>query len=76
MGLKPLIVARMLPETWIFEIIGKGGYAMIMEWQFYPRYLRDLVDRIRNELGLPVDTPRAIAQGTMDRFINWHERNK
>jgi hypothetical protein len=26
------------------------------------------------ELGLPVDSPKALEQGTMDRFMRWYEK--
>ena len=31
----------------------------------------DLADEIRVKLALPVDTPKRIEQGTMQRFENW-----
>ena len=31
--------------------------------------------RERGELGLPVDSPRALADGTMARFVDWHVKN-
>ncbi|MGH8067564.1 MAG: hypothetical protein ACRERE_20500 [Candidatus Entotheonellia bacterium] len=40
------------------------------------RYLRLLSDslatRVARELGLPVDAPRALAAGTMERCLRWH----
>ena len=27
------------------------------------------------ELGLPVDAPRALSGGTMERFLRWHGKN-
>lgn len=44
---------------------------MIMRYQFYPWTHKAIADRIRNELGLPVDTPKRIEQGTMQRFEKW-----
>lgn len=75
LGIRPVFVARMLPETWIYEIVQEGGFALILEWQLYPKVLSDLVKRIRRELELAVDMPRAIKDGTMARFTRWHERN-
>jgi hypothetical protein len=34
---------------------------------------RDLPRRVRMELGLPVDAPRAPEEGTAARFLRWHE---
>ncbi len=44
---------------------------MIMGYQFYPWTHKDVADKIRQTLGLPVDTPKRIEQGTMQRFENW-----
>ena len=44
---------------------------MIMGYQFYPWTHTDLAREIRTELGLPVDTPRRIEDGTMQRFERW-----
>jgi hypothetical protein len=35
----------------------------------------DLAKRVARELGLPVDSPRALADGRMTRFERWHEKN-
>jgi hypothetical protein len=52
-------------------LVQAGGYAMIMGFQFYPWTHKELADKIRDTLGLPVDTPKRIEQGTMQRFENW-----
>jgi hypothetical protein len=74
LGVRPVFAARMLPKSWIHELNQQGGYAMIMKYQLYPWTHMDLVKRVRAELGLPVDAPRALLQGTRDRFIAWHGR--
>jgi hypothetical protein len=56
------------------ELIDAGGFALILRYQQYRGHFRGLAERVRWELRLPVDTPRALAEGTMDRFTNWHER--
>jgi len=33
-----------------------------------------LAKRIRRELDLPVDTPRALLEGTMKRVLKWHQK--
>jgi len=70
-----MFVVRMIPKTWIKELIDRGGYAMILKYQLYPWTHRDLAQRVARELGLPVDAPRALADGTMERFLRWHEKN-
>lgn len=73
-GVRPVFAARMLPRSWINQIIQAGGYAMIMKFQMYPPLLRDLARRVADETGMPVDSPRALQDGTMQRFVNWHEK--
>ena len=71
LGLKPVFAVRYIPKTWIEALIEVGGYAMIMGHQFYPWTHADLAREIRENLSLPVDTPRRIEAGTMQRFENW-----
>ncbi|MCI3950715.1 MAG: putative metal-dependent hydrolase [Burkholderiales bacterium] len=40
--IKPVFAARMLPKSWINEIIQGGGYAMILKYQLYPIAHREL----------------------------------
>lgn len=47
---------------------------MILKYQLYPWSHRQLATRVQKELGLPVDSPRALAEGTMARFLRWHEQ--
>lgn len=75
LGVRPVFVVRMMPKTWIKELIDSGGYGMILKYQLYPWTHRDLAARIAQELGLPVDAPRALADGTMERFLRWHKNN-
>ncbi len=76
LGLRPIMACGMLPRTWAWEdVIEEGGYAMILGYQLYPWGYRDLARRVREELGLPVDSPRRLADGTMLKFMKWHRRN-
>ena len=75
LGLYPVFAARMLPRSWMKELIDQGGYGMILKFQLYPWTHVELARRVARELGLPVDAPRQLAEGTMDRFIAWHEKN-
>jgi hypothetical protein len=34
---------------------------------------QSLVSALRERFELPVDTPRRLAEGTMTRFVNWHD---
>lgn len=74
LGVRPVFAARMLPRTWIGHLARKhAGFALIFKYQLYPWGFRDLAKRVREELGLPVDSPRALAEGTMQRFLDWHQ---
>jgi hypothetical protein len=70
-GVTPVFAVRALPRSWINVLVQVGGYAMIMRYQFYPWSHKDVADKISGTLGLPVDTPKRIEQGTMQRFENW-----
>ena len=74
LGIKPLFIMRHSPKTYNWEIIQRDGYAMIFETQIYPFGQKELVEKIKEVLGLSVDCPRAIPEGIIDRFIKWHER--
>jgi hypothetical protein len=73
LGLIPVFVVRMIPRTWVSELVKEGGFALILKYQLYPWTHRHLARRVQSELGLPVDAPRALESGTMDRFTRWHE---
>jgi hypothetical protein len=75
LGVVPMFVCRALPKTWIHEVNDAGGFCLILRWQLYPPTHRDLVDQLREEFDLPVDTPRALRDGTMKRFTDWHAEN-
>jgi hypothetical protein len=74
LGLKPLFAVRMLPKSWVKEVVDAGGFALILKYQLYPWAHRDLARRVQDQLGLPVDAPAALQDGTMERFVRWHLR--
>jgi hypothetical protein len=74
LGIKPLFIMRYSPKDYNWQIIQKGGYAMIFETQIYPFGQQNVVNRIKEVLSLPVDCPRAIPSGIIDRFMRWHNR--
>jgi hypothetical protein len=73
--IRPLFVMRMAPKTYIHMINKLGGYALIFKYQLYDLSQIKVVTRIKEELGLPVDCPRAIYEGTMQRLEKWHKKN-
>lgn len=72
--LTPLFIMRMAPKSYIARIVGAGGYALIVGWQLYPFGREALAKEVKERLGLPVDCPRAISEGTIGRLSSWHER--
>ncbi len=74
LGLRPVFAVRTLPKTWAYDVIAAGGYAMVLGYQFYPSSHKELARRVQSELELPVDAPAALSEGTMDKFVAWHQR--
>lgn len=74
LGIRPVFAVRMIPTHWIDELRRKGGFALILKYQLYPWSLKDLAKRIVEQLELPVDTPRRLEDGTMERFTKWHQK--
>jgi hypothetical protein len=75
LDLRPVFVARMLPKGWIKEIVDEGGFALILKYQLYPWTHKELASQVAMELGLPVDAPKALEDGTMKRFMRWHRKS-
>jgi len=75
LGLRPLFVARMMPESYIDEAYEAGGFSWVLKNQFYPLAFEDLAARVRKTLGLPVVCARGIPQGDLQRFVSWHEKS-
>ena len=73
LGLRPVFVVRMMPKSWMFELIQAGGFGLILKYQLYPWTHKELGRHVAKELGLPIDAPRAIQEGTMARFLKWHK---
>lgn len=75
LGVRPVFVVRMMPKTWIYEVNQAGGFVLVLKYQLYPPTHRVLARKVKEELGLPVDSPRVLEEGTIKRFTDWHERN-
>lgn len=72
LGLKPLFIVRMAPKSYVEEVRRTGGFTLIFKFQLYPFGHDELARRVKEQLGLPVACPVAIADGTVERFLNWH----
>lgn len=75
LGIKPVFVVRMLPKSWIYEVSKSGGFVLILKYQLYPWTHSDLANKVATNFGLPVDAPRALEEGTMERFMVYHRKN-
>jgi hypothetical protein len=72
LGIRPVFAVRMLPKSWINEVWQAGGFALILKYQLYPVAHKELAKRVRGELQLPVDAPKALSDSTVERFVKWH----
>jgi len=72
LGLVPLFIARMMPKSWISEVWKAGGFCLIFKYQLYPFGQERFAKEVSEKLQLPVDCPRAISDGTIQRFLKWH----
>jgi len=73
--IRPLFIMRGSPTNYNNEIIKRGGFALIFEAQIYEISQRKLVKKIKEELDLPVDCPKAIPSGIIQRYENWLVKN-
>jgi len=74
LGLRPLFIVRASPKHYIEFIRRIGGFTLVFGFQLYPFGSQQLAHRVRDRLSLPVDTPSRIADGTIQRLVNWHKR--
>lgn len=74
LGLRPLFIMRAAPKSYMKNIIDAGGYGLIFGWQLYPFGQEAFAREVSDALGLPVDCPARIADGTVQRFLRWHQR--
>ena len=72
LGLRPFFIVRQAPKHYVELVPRAGGFTLIFDWQLYPHGALALAQLVRRELGLPVDSPAAIAEGTVKRLLNWH----
>jgi hypothetical protein len=75
LGLRPLFIVRMAPKNYINEVWEEGGYTLVFQFQLYPFGQKPFADRVKARLRIPVDCPARIADGTVQRFLNWHVRS-
>lgn len=71
--LKPLFIMRYAPKSYIKEVYENGGFSLLYEMKIFDISQKRLVEDIRRLLELPVDCPKAIGEGTINRFVKWHD---
>ncbi len=74
LALRPLFICRALPKSYVMEVIRAGGFALIFDWRLYLHGYKSFAEEVRAELGLRVDSPARIADGTLDRLVGIHTR--
>lgn len=67
-GIVPIFILRSAPSVWNDEIIKKGGFVQLFETQIFPPGRKELVDKMRDNLGLPVLTSERIPDSIMERM--------
>jgi hypothetical protein len=72
--LKPLFIVRWAPKSYIKEVADFGGFTLLFEKKIFDVSQKGLVGETDRLLGLPVDCPGGIWEGTIRRFVNWHEK--
>jgi hypothetical protein len=76
LGLVPLFVTRGAPANYIWKLHECGGFNLILRWQLYPFGHEDFAAEVRKRLGLPVDTPRTLEDGTVKRVSDFLARTE
>lgn len=72
LGLRPLFIVRMAPKNYINDVRLEGGFTLVFKFQLYPFGQKAFADTVRKRLRIPVDCPTRIADGTVQRLLNWH----
>lgn len=49
---------------------------MLMKYQFYTFGSESFAANVRKRLSIPVDCPKRLADGTLQRLLNYHDRAK
>jgi hypothetical protein len=72
--LRPLFIARMMPRSYVYDLFKRGGFALLMKFQFYPFGSESFAATVRKRLALPVDCPKRLEDGTLQRLLKYHSR--
>ena len=69
-GIIPIFIMRYSPTVWNDEVFKNGGFVQIFETQIFSPGRRKLVNRLKEELGLPVLSSERIPDSIMERIDN------
>jgi hypothetical protein len=72
-GVRPMFIARMMPKSYIYQVVKAGGFSMIIGEQCYPLLADKMAKRVRDRLQLPVVSKSKHADPVLSRFEKWHE---
>jgi len=72
LGLRPLFIVRMAPKNYINDVRLEGGFTLVFKYQLYPFGQKAFADTVKKRLRISVDCPARIADGTVQRLLNWH----
>ncbi len=75
LGLRSLFIMRAAAKSYVEEVRREGGFTLIFGRQLYPFGHDELVVKVKN-LGLPVDCPKRVPDGHIERFLKWHEAHR
>lgn len=75
LGIIPIFILRSSPSVWNDEIIRKGGLVQIFDTQIFPPGRKGIVDKMRDELKLPVLTSERIPDSIMERLDKTIEKH-
>ncbi len=73
-GVRPMFIARMMPKSYIYQVVQAGGFSMIIGEQCYPLLADKMAKRVRDRLQLPVVSKSKHADPVLSRFEKWHEK--
>jgi len=76
LGLVPVFIVRMAPANYIEAVRQVGGFTLVFEHQLYPFGQGEFAREVRERLGMKVDCPSAIEDGTIERLSKWAKKGE
>ncbi len=63
---------RFAPATYIEMVRKAGGFTLVFEHQLYPHGSAEFAKEVREALGIKVDCPSRVYEGTIKRLLRYH----